>query len=196
MPGAPDVDQNFVGSVISVQSDRTTLSIAFDGEGPGSEYYGDGPGPETITVGGTTYVGYVASVTDEENNFTETVAMECARENGNAVPTCAYSTLGQGPESRSNTEPLTSTMTMSGDMQYYLNNAKLVITAGTEKLSASAAATPIASGAQSTGTPSTAASASSNAASSGAAQATGAAAPIRSVAPVLAGLGAAAAFFV
>lgn len=85
-----------------------------------------------------------------------------------------------------------TTSTLSGDQQYFLNNYRLVITAGTEKLNASAAATPAGSGAQST----VASMSLSAAGSSGATQATGAAAPVRTIAPVLAGLGAAAAFFV
>lgn len=83
------------------------------------------------------------------------------------------------------------TTTMTGDEQSSMNNFKLVITAGTEKLEASAAATPTGSGAHLTTGIS-----SSSAESSKVTQATGAAAPVRSLASVLAGLGAAAAFFV
>ena len=85
-----------------------------------------------------------------------------------------------------------TTSTFVGDEQYFINNYKLVITAGTEKLNASAAATPTSSGAQST----VALVSSGTAGSSGVAEATGAAAPMLSMAPVLAGLGAAVAFLV
>ncbi|KZM20438.1 uncharacterized protein EKO05_0006866 [Ascochyta rabiei] len=84
-----------------------------------------------------------------------------------------------------------TTTTMSGDEQYFINNYKLIITAGTEKLSASAAVTPIESGAHST-----ISLVNSTARSSGTAQATGAAAPKPYMAPVLAGLGTAVILFV
>jgi hypothetical protein len=88
-----------------------------------------------------------------------------------------------------------STVIMSGDMQYFMNNYQLVITAGTEKLGASAAATPSGSSAQST-SGSGASTGNHTATSSKPLQATGAAGPMITVAPILAGLGAAAAFFV
>ncbi|KAH6644629.1 hypothetical protein C7974DRAFT_24748 [Boeremia exigua] len=197
LPGAANANQSFVGSVVAQQDDRTTLSLAFNGGAIESEYYGQGP--DIVTVGGTTYVAYEASATDEESDFTVTVALACTRENGDAVPTCTATTRGDGPENSilaSDSDSPQTTMTMSGDEQYYLNNFKLVITAGTEKLSASAAATPTGSTAQSTGTQSTVGSIVSSGASSQVVQATGAAVPMRSMAPVLAGMGAAAAFFV
>jgi hypothetical protein len=96
-------------------------------------------------------------------------------------------------------------LTLSGESANYINNFPLTITAGTEKLSASAAATPTGSAAMSTGSVSAASSASGSrtpastgsirpsAASSGSAaqQSTGAA-PMMTLAP-LAGLGVAAA---
>ncbi|KAF3031797.1 Mucin-21 [Didymella heteroderae] len=221
MPGAANGDQSFVGSVVAVQDDRTTISMAFDGEGIETEYYGQGP--KTVTVGGTTYVGYEVAATAivEDVTATATVDLACSRADGRAVPTCAITTkIDGGPSDVVSGLEDTTTTTMTGDEQYYLNNFQLVITAGEEKLGASAAATPSASeatptgsSAQSSGTfaasgastssgasassdASAAASAASNAASSGPAQATGAAAPMRSLAPVLVGMGAAAAFFI
>lgn len=201
MPGAANANQSFIGSVVSLQNDRTTLSLAFDGDAIETEYYGQGP--DLVTVGGTTYVAYEATATDEESSVTVTVNLACSREDGSAVPTCTAATKidGAAANSISGLDSAESTTTMSGDEQYFLNNFKLVITAGTEKLSASAAATPTASGPTPTGSSAqssaaSAASAASSAGSSGVAQATGAAAPIRSLAPVLAGMGAAAAFFV
>ncbi|KAI8932778.1 hypothetical protein NX059_010268 [Plenodomus lindquistii] len=110
------------------------------------------------------------------------------------------------------------TLTLSGDSQYYINNFALTITAGTDKLSAAASAT--ANGASSTASGSTAAgsaasrsaapasgstsssglptntgSASASAASVAPSSLTGAAAPMRTMVPALAGMGAAAAAF-
>jgi hypothetical protein len=224
MPGAANGDQSFVGSVIAVQGDRTTISMAFDGEGIETEYYGQGP--STVTLGGTTYVAYEVSATAivEDVSATATIDLACSRADNSAVPTCEINTKVSGgvPDETSGLSDATTT-TMSGDMQYYLNNFPLVITAGEDKLGASAAATPSASEATPTGTTgssaqsssasvasgasassgvpvasgaSAAASAASKAASSAVAQATGAAAPMRSLAPVLVGMGAVAAFFV
>ena len=209
LPGAPVSGLSWVGSVIGVQNDHTTLSVSVKGiEAIGTEYAEEMP--ETITVGGTTFIAYQATAT--ESDFTATVALQCERANGDAVPTCTMTTNGSGPEGTiapTDSDAAIVTTTMSGDMAGYLNNFPLVITAGEDKLSgASAAATPTASGAQSTGSVSPAASAKSSAASAAksnaasaassgtTAQSTGAAAPMRSMAPVLAGLGAAAAFFV
>lgn len=223
MPGAANGDQSFVGSVIAVQGDRTTISMAFDGEGIETEYYGQGP--KTVTVGGTTYVAYEVSATAivEDVSATATIDLACSRADDSAVPTCEINTkISGGPpdETSGLSDATATTTTMSGDMQYYLNNFPLVITAGEEKLGASAAATPSASEATPTGTTgssarlsgtsgasalsgaptasgaSAAASAASSAASSAVAQATGAAASMRSFAPVMVGMGAVAAFFV
>ncbi|KAF2624894.1 hypothetical protein BU25DRAFT_128226 [Macroventuria anomochaeta] len=209
LPGAANANQSFVASVVSLQDDRTTLSLAFDGDAIETEYYGNGP--DLVTVGGTTYVAYEATATDAGSDFAVTVNLACTRENGNAVPTCTATTRDREAENSilaSHCSSVTgsctsqigpsdfpqSTVTMSGDEQFFLNNYKLVITAGTEKLSASAAATPTGSDAQSTAASGTSSAGSSG--SSGAPQATGAASPMRSIAPVLAGMGAAAAFFV
>ncbi|OSS48839.1 hypothetical protein B5807_06907 [Epicoccum nigrum] len=206
MPGAPVSGISWVGSVVSVQNDHTILSVSMKGiENIGTEYAAEMP--QTITVGGTTFIAYEATAT--EDDFTATVALQCERANGDAAPTCTATTNGSGPETTiaaTDSDAAVMTTTMGGDMAGYMNNFPLVITAGEDKLSgASAAATPTASGAQSTGSASPAASANSSAAKSNAASAassgtaapsTGAAAPMRSMAPVLAGLGAAAAFFV
>lgn len=223
MPGAANGDQSFVGSVIAVQNDRTTISMAFDGEGIETEYYGQGP--KTVTVGGTTYVAYEVSATAVVENVsaTATIDFACSRADDSAVPTCEINTkVSGGPPDETTGLSDATTTTMSGDEQYFLNNFPLVITAGEDKLGASAAATPSASEATPTGSSaqpsgtsaasaasgasassgpvasgaSAAASAASSAASSAVAQATGAAAPMHSLAPVLVGMGAFAAFFV
>lgn len=198
LPGAANANQSFVASVVSLQGDRTTLSVAFDGEALETEYYGTGPG--LVTMGATTYVAYAVTASGSSEDNALTAYLECSRADGKAVPTCAMTTRGGGP--KESTASLSdddfdfpeTTMTMSGDSQYMMNTYELVITAGTEKLKASAAATPTSGSGSSTAGGST--TARSTAGSSGVAQATGAAAPMLAMAPALAGLGAAAAFFV
>ncbi|KAH9869966.1 hypothetical protein J1614_006887 [Plenodomus biglobosus] len=102
------------------------------------------------------------------------------------------------------------TLTLSGDSQYFINNFPLTITAGTEKLSAgalstvsSASSTPSSSASPASGpvsgsglaasTGSVAPSAASASVSSS--SFSGAAAPMRTMVPALAGMGAAAAAF-
>ena len=123
-----------------------------------------------------------------------------------SITTQPQATPVEGQEYCTGSESLTTqeTLTLSGESQYYVNNFPLIITAGTDKL-ASAAATPTASSASVTtsasarsgsGTASGSGPSSTGAASSGPApQTTNAAAPVRSMAPALAGLGAAAAAF-
>ncbi|KAF2995248.1 hypothetical protein E8E13_003261 [Curvularia kusanoi] len=202
MPGVPAPNQSFLGSVMTVQNDRTILAIAPAGEGITTEDFTQFP--STITAGGTTFVAYTVTFQDPDSNFKITAEGECQRANGDADPTCKYTSYGSSPETtvlKTQSDNPAVTTTMSGEEAQYVNNFKVVITAGADQLSASAAATPTGSGAQSTGGSSTAASVKSSASGSGSAQATGpastgAAAPMRSMAPVLAGLGAAAAFFV
>lgn len=104
----------------------------------------------------------------------------------------------------SNSAELTTeqTYTLSGDSAVYMNEFPMTITAGTEKLDASAAATPTGSGARSTGpaasqaaSPSGAVRPSGSAGTSGSpTEVSTAGAPMMTLAP-LAGLGAAAAAF-
>ena len=206
MPGAANGSQKFVGSVVGVQNDRTTLKVAFEEGTMATEY--NSQLPETMVVGGTTFVAYTASDINPDSDFTMTVGYECSRADGKAVPTCTIDTFGHGPDTTilpGNSENPATTTTFSGDMQHFMNNFQIALTAGTEKLSASPAATTTvsakstaaqSSGAPASGAQTSGASATSGAASTGGAQSTGAAAPMRSMAPVLAGLGAAAAFFV
>lgn len=228
LPGAAEANQTFVGSVIAQSGDHTTLSLAFaDGPAESTEYYRSAP--DTVTLGGTTYVAYQATAEDSLNDsdVTVTVSLECAR-SASAVPTCTVSTTGleaviselcgalstqsnatpvEGQQYCTDSAGLTSvqTLTLSGDSQYYLNNFQLIITAGEEKLSAAAAATPTGTGASITGSGS-AASGSGATAQSGASptgstasgvpqQSTNAAGPMVTMAPALAGLGAAAAAY-
>ncbi|OAL56381.1 hypothetical protein IQ07DRAFT_526326 [Pyrenochaeta sp. DS3sAY3a] len=183
LPGAAEANQTFVGSVIAQSGDQTTLSLAFaDGPAESSEYYRSAP--PTVTLEGTTFVAYQATAEDPLNDSdnTVTVSLECSRSDTNAAPTCVVSTAG--------VEAVISELYS----QYYLNNFQLIITAGEEKLSAVAAATPTASGASVTGSGS-AVSGSGSAASGVPQQSTNAAGPMMTMAPALAGLGAAAAAY-
>jgi hypothetical protein len=91
LPGAPVSGLSWVGSVIGVQNDHTTLSVSVKGiEAIGTEYAEEMP--QTITVGGTTFIAYEATAT--ESDFTATVALQCERSNGDAVPTCTMTTNG------------------------------------------------------------------------------------------------------
>jgi hypothetical protein len=224
LPGAANANQTFLGSVIEQSGDQTVLSLVFANGSSASDYFRSAP--QQVTVGGTTFVAYNASATDEgaSSAAAVTIELECRRSTGgiSAVPTCTLSTLGARgmvsdlcagltvaslPEycTASSAVNVEQTQTFSGESQYYINNYPLVITAGTEKLGASAAAvlssgsasvTGAASGAGS-GTFGIAAAPSStiSGASGSVPQATGAAAPLNTVAPALVGLGAAVGAF-
>jgi hypothetical protein len=224
LPGAANANQTFLGSVIEQSGDQTILALAFAQTPSTPDYFTSAPG--TATVGGTTYVAYNVSGVDTEgaNAATITIELECRRPSGgaSAVPTCTLSTLGAGrlvsdlcagltvaslPEYCTNSDAVNveQTETFSGESQFLINNYPLIITAGTEKLGALAAATPRASSASVTAAAAASGSGSGTAASaapsrtvSGASgsvqQATGAAAPMKTMAPAL-GLGAAAAAF-
>jgi hypothetical protein len=220
LPGAANANQTFLGSVIEQSGDQTVLSLAFANAPRTPDYFRSAP--QQVTVGGTTFVAYNVSPTDEgaSNAATVTIELECRRLTGgiSAVPTCTLSTLGAGsmvsdlcagltvaslPEycTASSAVNVEQTQTFSGESQYYINNYPLVITAGTEKLGASTAAAPGSGSAFATaagsGTVGIAAAPSSS--FSGAfgpgSQATGAAAPLKTVAPALVGLGAAVGAF-
>lgn len=233
-----------------------SLSFADPPKSPDNEYYYSAPA--MVTIGGTTRVAYMVSGSDSlasSNGPAVTIQLDCQRSSGgiSAVPTCTQSTLGANdalsgvcaglsvaslPDycTAADAQTFDQTMTMSGELQYYINNFQLIITAGTEKLGVSAAATPSASSAAVTGVAGlngttsgavaagsgptsgsagsssgttkgsvgsgsgdngggVAASRTSAGASGSAQQATGAAVPMNSMAPALAGLGAAAAAF-
>lgn len=221
LPGAANANQTFVGSVIEQNGDQTVLSLAFANAQSTSDYFRSAP--DQVTVGGTTFVAYNVSATDSSGPDTASVTIElqCRRPTGgiSAVPTCTLSTLGVDnvlgsvcsglsvaslPEycTASSAANVEQTQTFSGESQYYINNYPLVITAGTEKLGASAAATPSAGSASVTGalagsaTTSGAGASESGARGSGPAeQSTAAAAPLKTMAPALAGLGAAVGAF-
>jgi hypothetical protein len=202
LPGAANANQTFVGSVIEQNGDQTVLALAFANAVSTPDYFSSAP--DQVTVGGTTFVAYKVSATDAGSNATTaTIALECNRESGgiSAVPTCTLSTMGAAnvigdvcagltvaslPEycTQSSAVSVEQVQTFSGEAQYYVNNYPLIITAGTEKLGASA-------------TPATGSAAVTvaRAGSGSASQATGAASPMKTMAPALAGLGAAVGAF-
>jgi hypothetical protein len=204
LPGAANANQTFIGSVVEQNGDQTVLALAFASAVSTPDYFSSAP--DQVTVGGTTFVAYKVSATDAGSNATTaTIEVECNRESGgiSAVPTCTMSTLGAAdvmgdvcagltvtslPEycTQSSAISVEQIQTFSGESQYYFNNYPLIITAGTEKLGASAAATPTAGDASVTV---------ARAGSGSASQVTGAAVPMKTMAPALAGLGAAVGAF-
>jgi hypothetical protein len=214
LPGAANANQTFYGSVIAQSGESTVLSLAYANAPSTPDYFRSAP--QQATVGGTTYVAYNVSAIDEAASVavTVTIGLECRRPSGgiSAVPTCTLSTLGVGgmisdlcagltvaspPEYCTASSALAAeqTQTFSGESQYYINNYPLIITAGTDKLGASAAASPSAGSASvtaaGTGSGTVARSQTLSSASGSAQQATGAAAPMKTMAPALVGVGAA-----
>jgi hypothetical protein len=191
LPGAANANQTFHGSVIEQNGDQTVLALKFADAPSTPEYFRSAP--DQVTIGGTTFVAYNVSASDTMSPDAApiTIALQCRRPSDgvSAVPTCTMSTLGAGQllndvcaglsveslpaycteSSAANYEQIE---TMSGDAQYFVNNYPLIITAGVERLGPSAVAA-------------------AKAGSGTAAQATGAAAPMKTMAPALAGLGAA-----
>jgi hypothetical protein len=246
IPGAASANQTFLGSVVQTNGDNTIMSLSFANPPTMTENEYFYSAPAMVTIAGTTRVAYNVSGSDPlaSSAPTVTVQLDCQRSSGgiSAVPTCTLSTQGANPAlsgvcagltvtslpeycTASDAQTFDQTMTLSGELQYHINNFQLIITAGTEKLGASAAATPsassvsvtgvaggngttsgaIAAGSRTTGGPAAsgsgtngdgaAASRTSAGASGSPQQASGAAMPMRSVAPALVGLGAAAAAF-
>jgi hypothetical protein len=221
LPGAANANETFLGSVVEQSGEQTIVALAFASTPSAPDYFTQAP--SRATIGGTTFVAYnvTASDTDGPNAASITIGLQCRRPNGEieAVPTCTLSTLGAGglvndlcggltvaslPEycTASSAVNYEQTQTFSGESQYFINNYPLIITAGTEKIGASVAATPKASSANITGLAvgsgsGTAAvpSQTVSGASGSPLQATGAAAPMKTITPALAGMGAAAAAF-
>ncbi|EAT90065.1 hypothetical protein SNOG_01853 [Parastagonospora nodorum SN15] len=193
LPGAANADATFVGSVIEHSGDSTVLSLAFADAAITPDLFRSAP--QQVTIGGTTYVAYNVSANDggaslaPADAFSITIELECRRSSGgiSAMPTCTLSTLGAGDMFGDICAGMTS--------QYYINNFPLIITAGTEKLGASAAATPNAGSVSVTTGSTSLTSASLSILSPSAQQATGGAAPMKTMAPALAGLGAAVGAF-
>ncbi|USP80277.1 hypothetical protein yc1106_07551 [Curvularia clavata] len=215
MPGTGDSDISYEASVIKVEDDRTTLSLAVKGLSDMTDLVDSMA--QTVTLAGNTYYAFNGAAA--EAGVTISITGECSRKNTDEESaTCSISTKGL-EEAMSSAcaeagaseemcasgvlQPSTSTTLPKG----YFTMAQIVVTAGADSLpSASAAATPsvgsaspTASGASNSGKPT--ASGSDNAAASGASKTSQAApqstnaAPLMTMVPALAGLGAAAAFF-
>jgi hypothetical protein len=171
LPGAAEANMTFLGSVVEQSGEQTVLALAFLSTPTEREYITRPPGQ--ATVGGTTFVAYSVTASDEAasaSTLSVTIGVQCRRSNGEtrAVSTCTASTLGAGPivsdlcagltvESlpayctESDVVNFAQTLTLSGESQYFINNFALIITGGTEKLGAVAAATPNVSSAFVTG---------------------------------------------
>ncbi|KAF2828125.1 hypothetical protein CC86DRAFT_288909 [Ophiobolus disseminans] len=136
LPGAANANETFLASVVEQSGDQTILALAFASTPSAPDYFTSAP--DRATVGGNTFVAYnvTASDSDGPNAASITIGMHCTRASGGveAVPTCTLSTLGVGR--------LISDLCAGLTLQYSTNNYPLIITAGTEKLGASAAATP------------------------------------------------------
>lgn len=221
LPGGADANQTFLGSVVEQSGDQTIMSMAFAETPISPGYYARAPG--TVTLEGETYVAYSVTGTDSGDTDASpvTVGFECRRESAgeNTVPTCTASTTGlEGAISRfcsglseqlesvpgycTNSSSIqtaeTQTFNADTDSIYYLTYP-LIITAGSEKLGASAVATPSSSSASVTGGSGSGTPAAPSRSVSGASgvveQTTGGAAPMKTMVPALAGVGAAAAAF-
>ncbi|RMZ68583.1 hypothetical protein GMOD_00008305 [Pyrenophora seminiperda CCB06] len=216
MPGMSDAQASFTASVVSVNKDRTVLSLDYNVSIDNAD------AAATITVGGNTYYGFEAAATDE--GVSVTVSGACSRANTDEKSaTCVMTTVGldsaisavcSGPASDADLCSSISGLEMAMTTtlpEGYFDTFPIIVTAGENLLpSASAAATPSASSASATAassgfkssqTPSPTGSASRGASSSSPSQTTGSpaqatgAAPMV-MAPALAGMGAAlAAYF-
>lgn len=217
MPGAEDSDMTIKASVMNVSKDRTTLSLALPTQSDSSDTIA--AVDQTVTIAGNTYYGFDASA--ENMGVSVHVVGECTRKDtADKEATCTMSTKGLDAAISSlcggsdpdpdvcNSGNLQLTMTTTLPEGYF-GMAEIIVTAGQSLLpSASAAASPSVGSASPTASPSGSASGSDAAKSdkptasgshdashsSKGPEATGAAA-IMNVAPALAGLGAAAAFF-
>lgn len=174
---------------------------------------------QTVTLAGNTYYAFDGAVA--EQGVTVTVVGACSRKNTDEESvTCSMSTKGfeEAMSSMCSQAGASEDMCASGVIENetsttlpgaYFTMAQIVVTAGGDSLpSASAAATPSAGSASATGSPSASgASQSGKPTASGSAATSGAsktsqpapqstnAAPLMTMAPALAGLGAAAAAF-
>jgi hypothetical protein len=208
----------FYASVINVNNDRTTLAMRFDNATDPSATLRDPNDPYTMTVGPSYYA--LTFELEEGLHFVGggklTASVECTSSSKDAAIACTYIT--NGPEVFSSicsrgtytgpapivtkssiqyisglppfcitdtTVPIEylATTSIVGESELTTRSYKAVITAGEEKISATTGATPTNTGPPATGTAAT---------GSG----TGAAGPMKTSAPLLAGLGAAMAVFV
>lgn len=221
MPGNGESDVSYEASVIKVENDSTTLSLSVKGLSDMTEAIDSIA--QTVTLAGNTYYAFNGAAAVAEAGVTISVVGECSRENTDEESvTCSISTKGleeamssacaeagvSEEYCASGASDSSTSTTLPGE---YFNMAQIVVTAGGDSLpSASAAATPSVGSASPTASPSA-----SNASESGKPTASGSepaassagsktsqpvpqstnAAPLMTMAPALAGLGAAAAAF-
>jgi hypothetical protein len=220
LPGSANANATFLGSVVEQDGDQTLLALAYMSTPSMPNYFTQAP--SMATVKGTTFVAYNFTAS---GSVSIAARVECRRSSGgvSAVQTCTEETSGADliismvcagltVESlpayctASSAVNSANTQTLGGERVYSINNYPLIITGGTEKLGAQAMATPNTSSASVTaptagsgpgprsGTGATPSQTVSGGSSS-AQQATGGVAPLNTMAPALAGLGAAAAVF-
>ncbi|EOA85193.1 uncharacterized protein SETTUDRAFT_90080 [Exserohilum turcica Et28A] len=215
MPGADSGGVSLKASVVKVDKDRTTMSMALPTESGSSELADIA---QTITVAGNTYYGFDANAADMGASVY--IVGQCTRKDtSEKVATCTISTKGldaaissfcggddADPDVCSGGSALETSMTTTLP-EGYVGMFPIVITAGENLLpSASAGGSPSATGASATAssTPSGSqavksdkptASGSKDASPTSKSTDSAGAAPIMTMVPALAGLGAAAAFF-
>lgn len=90
IPGAADSNISFVASVIEENAGTTTMSLAFAEDVLTDQYY-YAEAPQTVTVAGSTSVGYsaVASEPFGVSSVAFTISLGCTRANADAVATCS-----------------------------------------------------------------------------------------------------------
>lgn len=223
MAGAGSNSLSYVASVITVENDSTTMSL--DVQGMTEDLGAVAEIGQTVTLAGNTFFGVRAVAENEGVTVTimgqctrqntddqeATCTMSTKGLESAIRSACASADSNEELCSEGNLDTSTTTTLPDG----YLNMVQFVVTAGEDLLpSASAAATPSAGSASLTSSKSTAtnsakpaSSGSEEAASSGASRTSQAsqtsqaapeatnAAPLMTMVPALAGLGAAAAFF-
>ncbi|XP_014553371.1 hypothetical protein COCVIDRAFT_29406 [Bipolaris victoriae FI3] len=220
MAGTGSYSLSYVASVIAVENDRTTMSL--DVQGMTEDLGAAAEIGQTVTLQGNTF--YAVNAVAENEGVTVTIMGQCTRQNtDDQEATCTMSTKGleaaisSACASADSEDELCSegdldTTTTTTLPDGYFNMVQVVVTSGENLLpSASAAATPSAGSASVTSSKPSAtnsakptSSGSEVAASSGASRTSQAssaapeatnAAPLMAMVPALAGLGAAAAFF-
>ncbi|KAH6872161.1 hypothetical protein BKA58DRAFT_140018 [Alternaria rosae] len=173
MPGTEDMGVSYEASVVSVDNDRTILSVDVQGITLDDSM---ADVPATITVGGNTYYGYEAANSDY--GVEVTISGACSRQNTDeAEATCTQTTIGLEAEMSSLcADPEYATDICPDGMdaalsftavlpEGYFNMFPVVITEGGDSLpSATAAASVSASSASVTASRSTVTSAASGSA--------------------------------
>lgn len=211
----------FYGSVVGVDGERVTMAVKYNEETDlstfGYEYSNE---PQTITFIGSTSLESVITTTEPFNGGAFTMSMGCSMGSGNrAKPTCYVSSNGPAVYSQycsGLTQEETPDYCLSGSTvpssiavqtlpinRNDIQTLQIIITAGEEKLSATAGATVSTASPSATSATSSATVVQAQAQQTGASVSTptstavytGAAAPMATMVPALAGIGAVAALF-